>query len=304
MKKAIAILIMVVMVFNLSACSFVVGKTENVFSRIKGLIIPEEATEPSGESVPEESLPDATNPPVTTSPTVTTAPVVDKNGVQYVKVEPYLFIVTNPDRIIFDAPNGTYSKIFDEIGAYTIVEEAIDANGVKWGKLKSGVGWVMFDDNVLPELEMTFSSGVGAWRTQLDIYSDGTFVGTYSDSDMGDIDAEYPGGTVYYCEFRGKFTDVTIVDRYTLSLTLDYLNETTPTGETEYKNNMRFVYTTPYGMDDCEEFFLYLPRKEVTNLSDSFRSWISNALVAYKDSTDRYVLHNIETDFAFVENIY
>lgn len=45
---------------------------------------------------------------------------------------------------IFDAPgyDGCYRRIVGEDGVYTIVETAADDEGNRWGKLKSGAGWV------------------------------------------------------------------------------------------------------------------------------------------------------------------
>ncbi len=287
MRKLLSVVLMLIIIINLSACSFVGRKAGDLLNKFMETATPTEATV------------------ATTAPPATTVPVPDETkGTQFVKVEPYYFTVTNPDRVIFDAPSGNYVKAFDEVGVYTIVEEAVDADGVKWGRLKSGVGWVRFDNNVLPNLDMVFSSGAGAWGTQLEIYADGTFSGVYSDSDMGDNSGEYPNGTVYYSKFSGRFKDVTIVDRYTLSLTLNYINTSTPTGQTEYKDNMRYIYTDPYGMNDCEEFFLYLPGKDVSDLSESFRSWCRYALGDSGDTTDRYTLHNTANDNGFVEQIY
>lgn len=45
---------------------------------------------------------------------------------------------------IYDEPgyDGCYRQIVGEDGVYTIVEEAEDGEGNRWGKLKSGAGWV------------------------------------------------------------------------------------------------------------------------------------------------------------------
>ena len=63
-------------------------------------------------------------------------------------------------------------------------------------------------------MELTFSSGAGAWRTSLILNADGTFVGEYSDSDMGDIGDAYPNGTFYFCSFSGQFEVLTATDAY------------------------------------------------------------------------------------------
>ena len=43
---------------------------------------------------------------------------------------------------IYSSPNGGSAGSVGQNGTYTIVQEMTDSNGVKWGKLKSGAGWV------------------------------------------------------------------------------------------------------------------------------------------------------------------
>ena len=43
---------------------------------------------------------------------------------------------------IYSEPNGSANGTVGTNGTFTIVQEMIDSSGVKWGKLKSGAGWV------------------------------------------------------------------------------------------------------------------------------------------------------------------
>lgn len=43
---------------------------------------------------------------------------------------------------IYSSPNGSSSGTIGAPGTFTIVQEMVDTSGVKWGKLKSGAGWV------------------------------------------------------------------------------------------------------------------------------------------------------------------
>ena len=47
----------------------------------------------------------------------------------------------NAGTVIYKAPGGYAVNTIKSYGAYTIVEESV-ANGIKYGKLKSGIGWV------------------------------------------------------------------------------------------------------------------------------------------------------------------
>ncbi len=114
------------------------------------------------------------------------------------------------------------------------------------------------------EQEFTFSSGAGGWHTQLTIQNDLTFSGTFSDFDAG---------TVYYCEFDGKFDQVTkIADTiYTLQLTeLNYQHEVDSTWE---ENGLQYIAATAYGISDCELFRIYLPETPMDQLCEEALSW-------------------------------
>ena len=61
-------------------------------------------------------------------------------------VKPYLVRVTIPDLYIRKGPGTNYGKNgFIKPGVYTIVEERTGAGASKWGKLKSGAGWISLD---------------------------------------------------------------------------------------------------------------------------------------------------------------
>ena len=94
--------------------------------------IPIETTEPIGTTTPVET----TVPPEATVPTVpsetTEAPA-----------DPTLRL-EDPETMIYTGPSFVHdvAAMLGETGTYTIVEQATDADGNVWGKLKSGAGWV------------------------------------------------------------------------------------------------------------------------------------------------------------------
>ena len=76
-------------------------------------------------------------------------------------------------------------------------------------------------DGSLPEAlpkEFVFASGAGAWGTMITLNRDGSFEGSYSDSEMGDSGENYPHGSVYVSEFSGQFDDIKQVDDHTYSM--------------------------------------------------------------------------------------
>ena len=79
----------------------------------------------------------AVTPPATEKPT---------DGGTGATATPYLVRVTISDLYIRKGPGTNYGKNgFIKPGVYTIVEESTGTGATKWGKLKSGAGWISLD---------------------------------------------------------------------------------------------------------------------------------------------------------------
>lgn len=126
--------------------------------------------------------------------------------------------------------------------------------------------------------DFVFSSGAGAWSTELTLESDGSFTGYYHDSNMGDTGVGYEDGTVYICNFTGKFTTPEQINEYTYTMRLaDIQIEGTP-GEEYLDNDQRFIYSEPYGFDNAEEFFIYLPGAPISELPEGITGWLRSSM--------------------------
>ncbi len=126
----------------------------------------------------------------------------------------------------------------------------------------------------LSGLAFEFASGVGAWSTELTIESDGSFTGSFHDADMGDTGEGYPNGTIYYCDFSGHFGPLRYVDDYTgAAEILDIGSQTEPDTEELAKDGIRYISSYPYGLEDAETIYFYLPGKLVEELPEGFRDW-------------------------------
>ena len=157
----------------------------------------------------------------------------------------------------------------------------------------------------LPEafpLTLHFSSGAGGWQTELTLRRDGSFAGAYHDSDMGSNTAESPNGTVYLCAFEGRFGDFRTVDDTTLALTLEEL--TVLTEETEWvEDGIRYIPSTPYGLEGGTDFLLYGPETAADTLTDSGRmGW--PLMEEDTDTLDCWGLHNVTEDQTFFDWSY
>lgn len=139
--------------------------------------------------------------------------------------------------------------------------------------------------NMMPS-DYIFTNGAGAWATELTLSPDGSFVGKYHDSEYGIQGEGYSNGTVYLCNFSGKFSSPVKVNDYTYSMTLEWLTTEEEEGSVYFENNIRYIISNPYGMEDAEKFFIYLPGAAISALPEDFLSW------AHLDSNHKYFLPN------------
>lgn len=129
-------------------------------------------------------------------------------------------------------------------------------------------------------MEFTFSSGAGAWRTRLTLYSDGSFEGQFSDSNMGETGKDYPNGTVYHCSFTGKFTMEEPLDVHSFPMTLTEVTADPTTPQEQIVDGVLYVAAGPYGLyndymdgEMSRSFMLYDPTSPTLGLSEELLSW-------------------------------
>ncbi len=123
--------------------------------------------------------------------------------------------------------------------------------------------------------EFYFSSGAGAWYTAMDIHADGTFDGHYQDADMGDTGEGYPNGTLYYCDFSGKFTAPEKVNETTYVFQIESIEYPYGIGEEiNTEEQMHYIYTEAYGLDGAKDLYLYLPESQVADLPEDYVNWV------------------------------
>ena len=114
--------------------------------------LPTETTTPSETNAPavdndmsyqEEDL------PIPDDPAETTAPVFRE----------YTVRIEDPEKLIYRGAAFVFDAValIEEAGAYTIVEEATDADGNLWGRLKSGLGWVCLTDPALAPIHADYA---------------------------------------------------------------------------------------------------------------------------------------------------
>ena len=145
-----------------------------------------------------------------------------------------------------------------------------------------------------------FSSGAGGWDTILQINSDGTFQGRFHDSEMGSVGPDYPDGVLYECDFKGVFTDPEKIDDYTYSMKLGSVTYLAPKGQYA-ADGILHETSYPYGLENSENFYLYLPGKNSDGLPEGFRSWMLGVASEedYQNDLKIYGLYNIDQQYGF-----
>lgn len=151
-----------------------------------------------------------------------------------------------------------------------------------------------------------FSSGAGGWGTELSLNRDGTFSGEYVDNDLGDTGDEYPRGTVYKCEFTGEFDKIRKTGDHEYTLHLKSIKYKRKPDTSEIKNNTRYEYRTPFGLEKGKEYKLYTPGKTTDDLNGELLGWLMYApgSTGTGDAPEKlsvYVLHNVEMNYGFYQ---
>lgn len=133
------------------------------------------------------------------------------------------------------------------------------------------------EDAVLPlpqdSLELLFTSGAGAWYSSIILSPDGSFTGSYHNSDMGVYSDAYPYGTVYESSFSGKFENITQISDHSYAMTLTQVELDRPEGEEWIQDGIRYVSSDAFGLTGGEKFVFYLPETPLEGLSEDLLMW-------------------------------
>lgn len=150
-----------------------------------------------------------------------------------------------------------------------------------------------------------FSSGAGAWSTELRIRDDGSFEGQYQDADMGDTGEGYPNGTLYYCRFYGTFGQPEKVDDFTYKMKRTYISFEQEPEKEEVIDGVRYIYSAAYGLDG-EDFYLYLPGSKLADLPQAYREWVGyyNLEAVQEEELSFYGLYNVQEELGFSSSVY
>ncbi len=157
---------------------------------------------------------------------------------------------------------------------------------------------------IFEELPNTFvySSGVGAWASEMQVYSDGSFVGQFHDSEMGATGEGYPHGTVFLSDYYGLFSAPSKITDTVYALNLIYVDTQTEIGTTEIIDQIQYVYSPATGIDGGNTFYLYLPGTPASSLPESafFSPLWSYETERTQIPEGECILYNQEANICFV----
>lgn len=125
----------------------------------------------------------------------------------------------------------------------------------------------------LSGLQWEFSSGAGGWSTELNINPDGSFSGSFHDSEMGEVGDDYPNGTVYVCAFTGQMSGLEQVDGHTWRVQVDSAAPDEAPGQESIDDGIRYVTSEPYGVTAGDEMQIYLPGTPIEGFTEEMRMW-------------------------------
>lgn len=155
------------------------------------------------------------------------------------------------------------------------------------------------DENLFTSLPKTFifTSGVGAWSTDLELNSDGTFNAYFHDADSG-------VRTMYVGACSGKFSTPQKISSYSYSMHLESFEEKM-TGEDEYyEDELKYVPGETYGFENAKNFIIYLPGTKISDIPEECLDWLYRTIL-YSHQGDRlpedsYVIYCPDNGNAFV----
>ena len=155
---------------------------------------------------------------------------------------------------------------------------------------KANDSTITFED--LAKYSYSFTSGAGGWEDDFDIEKDGSFQGSYHDSDMGDTGDGYPDGTFYYCEYEGHFENIQKVDEFTYKM---HLKDITILNDDKEKieDGMKYVPSEPYALANGDEIEIYLPGKPVSEIDEEVQHWIFIDAQNQQDTLENLALVNV-----------
>lgn len=152
----------------------------------------------------------------------------------------------------------------------------------------------------LADWQFEFCSGVGAWGTDVTFREDGTFEGTFHDSNLGESGEGYDA-TIYVSQFSGRLTNPVQTGETTWTASLEGLTYSEPEGKEEIaaegNEKVRYVSSKAYGLDPGDKVEIYLPGTPTETLPEEYMSWIG--MTHFMNYSGEDFIRDIPADLPF-----
>ena len=160
-------------------------------------------------------------------------------------------------------------------------------------------------ENLYPEIlqdlagrSFVFASGAGAWGNVLSVKDNGEFEGYYRDTDA--MGGEGYDATRAFCNYTGTFYVKKKVSDTAYVLGIRDLKMKNTPGESFIQDRILMTATAPYGLDNVDDLYLYLPGKTTADLPEDYKTWDRSA--AETSSLPNYGLYNINAGYGWYES--
>ncbi len=108
--------------------------------------------------------------------------------------------------------------------------------------------------------------------TEINIEKDGTFQGEYYSYVSMETGPGYENGTKEGNHFEGKFSNPVQVDEYTYRIRIEYIN--TERDSDRIINGTREITTSPEGISNTSDLYLYLPGTPISHMQSDMQFWV------------------------------
>ncbi len=126
---------------------------------------------------------------------------------------------------------------------------------------------------------LRYTQSVGGGATTITIGQGGSFSGQYMRHRAGETGTDYAKGTIYLCNFTGRFVNATEQGGNIYTLDVVDLKLSTEPGNTVYKDGYRYIATKAYGLDDTSTMQLYMSGADTSTMPEC----MINALIVAKN---------------------
>lgn len=119
----------------------------------------------------------------------------------------------------------------------------------------------------------TYSDATGEWSSVISVNPDGSFSGSFISNAEKEATDEYPGGTVYYSDFSGRFTQIKKANDFSYSMYLESVSTQQEKDQVTIESGIRYISSSPLGISAKTEYILYTPDTPINALPELFLFW-------------------------------